>query len=241
MNSLFEDQMEENAALLQRLAPSPLSRRKLLLGGGVAALGVVAAACGTDEDPFVLEDPPDPNLTTPPREEERQQEGKPSGGGDVATAQLAAGLEVLAVNTYTDALGAAGRGDLGEVPEAVGTFATTALAHHEAHLQRWNDLLSSLGEQPVNEPLASLAGPVSEMFGKVTDVAGVARLALLLEDKAASTYFEAIPTIKNAEALELAATIQPIDMQHAAVLRYVLGEYPVPDSFTDASESAIPA
>ncbi len=66
MTSLFEDQMEENAALLQRVTPSPLSRRKILLGAAAAALGLVAAACGTEEDPFVLEDPPDPNLTVPP-------------------------------------------------------------------------------------------------------------------------------------------------------------------------------
>lgn len=240
MNSLFEDQTEDNAVLLQRLAPSPLTRRKVLLGGGAAALGLVATACGTDEDPFVLEDPPDPDLTVP-APEEPSEGGQASGGGDVATAQLAAGLEVLAVNTYQGALDAAGKGALGAVPDAVATFATTAMAHHEAHLQRWNDLLTSLGEQAVTEPLPALAGPVNEMFAKVTDVAGVARLALLLEDTAAATYFEAIPTIQNSQALELATTIQPIDMQHAAVLHYVMGEYPVPDTFADADASAIGA
>jgi hypothetical protein len=236
MTSLFEDQMEENAALLQRVAPSPLSRRKILLGGGAAALGLVAAACGSDEDPFVLEDPPDPNLTVPP-----PNQPAPGGGGDVETAKLAAGLEVLAVNTYQGALDAAGQGALGEVPPAVATFATTARDHHQAHLQAWNDLLTSLGEQPVNEPLPALAGPVGEQFGQVSDVGGVARLALMLEQTAASTYFDAIPSIANPQALELATTIQPIDMQHAAVLLYVLGEYPVPDTFADADESAIPS
>lgn len=240
MTRLFEDQMEENAALLQRLAPSPLTRRKVLLGGGAAALAIAAVACGTDEDPFVLEDPPNPDLTTPPPKQEGGGQGAP-GGGDVATAKLAAGLEVLAVNTYQGALDAAGQGKLGEVPPAVATFATTARDHHQAHLRAWNDLLTSLGEQPVSEPLPALAGPVGDQLGQASDVVGVARLALTLEDTAASTYFEAIPTIGNAEALELAATIQPIDMQHAAVLRYVLGEYPVPESFADAEESAIPA
>jgi hypothetical protein len=240
MTSMFEDQMEENAALLQRVAPSPLTRRKVLLGGGVAALGVLGAACGTDDDPFVLEDPPDPNLTVPPPGDTEPAPSGGGGGGDVETAKLAAGLEVLAVNTYEKALDAAGQGTLGEVPAAVATFATTARDHHQAHLSAWNDLLTSLGDQEVTEPLASLAGPVNEQFGQVTDVAGVARLALLLEQTAASTYFEAIPTIGNAQALELAATIQPIDMQHAAILNYVLGEYPVPDTFADAEMSAIP-
>ncbi len=243
MTSLFEDQMEENASLLQRLAPSPLTRRKVLLGGGVAALGIVAGACGTDEDPFVLEDPPDPDLTVPPRDQAGGGGGEASGGGggDVATAKLAAGLEVLAVNTYQSALDAAGEGALGEVPPAVAAFATTARDHHQAHLQAWNDLLTSLGEQEVTEPLPALAGPVGEQFGQVSDVTGVARLALMLEQVAASTYFDAIPSIMNGEALMLAATIQPIDMQHAAVLHYVLGEYPVPEAFADADQSAITA
>ncbi len=75
------------------------------------------------------------------------------------------------------------------------------------------------------------------MFAEVTDVVGLARLALLLEQTAADTYFAVIPSLANAQALELAATIQPIDMQHAAILRYVLGEYPVPNTFTNADKA----
>ncbi len=64
MTDRFQDQMEENASVIQRLSPASLSRRRMLLGAGVAALGLAAAACGGEKDPFVLEDPPDPNLTT---------------------------------------------------------------------------------------------------------------------------------------------------------------------------------
>ena len=230
MNDRFHDQMEENTSLMQRLAPSPLTRRRVLLGGGVAAMGAVAAACGSDRDPFVLQDEPDPALTTT-RPEGSGGAAGPS--GDVATAKLAAGLEVLAVNTYDAALGA----DL-QYPEAVATFATTVKAHHEAHRDAWNQLLTSLGEQAVTEPPASLAATVNEMFSQVTDVPGVAELALMLEQIAADTYFGAIPSIQNAQALELAATIQPIDMQHAAILRYVLGQYPVPETFANADNAA---
>ncbi|MGI9120336.1 MAG: ferritin-like domain-containing protein [Acidimicrobiales bacterium] len=241
MTEHFQDQMEENASLLQRLSPSPLSRRRVLLGGGVAALGLVAAACGTDDDPFVLEDPPDPNLTQPtdnaPATGEGGGGGGEQGGGDVATAMTAAGLEVLAVNTYGAALTAAGEGKLGEVPPAVGEFATTAKAHHEAHRDAWNKLLTSLGKPAVTTPPSGLESTVNDMFAKVTDVPGVARLALLLEQIAADTYFAVIPTLSNAEAIKLAATIQPIDMQHAAILHYVLGEYPVPLTFATADNA----
>ncbi len=238
MTDRFQDQMEENASLLQRLEPSPLSRRRMLLGGGVAAMGLVAAACGGDSDPFVLEDPPDEALTsTTARPGDAGGGGGQPPSGDVAIAMTAASLEVLAVNTYDAALSAAGQGAIGEVPEAVAEFATTAKSHHEAHRNAWNELLTSLGQAEVTTTPPSLQRTVDQRFAEVTDVGGVAQLALTLEQIAADTYFSVIPKISNADALELAATIQPIDMQHVAVLRYVLGEYPVPDAFANADDA----
>ncbi|MDP8953860.1 MAG: ferritin-like domain-containing protein [Actinomycetota bacterium] len=223
MSDRFDEQLEENASFLERLAPSPLSRRKMLLGGGAGALALVAAACGTSEE-GAPSSTGDPTSTT--------AAGGGGGGGDVATAQTAAGLEVLAVNTYAGALEAPL-----DYPPAVAEFATTARDHHQAHLDAWNGLLTSLGEQAVTEPLQPVAGEVMTQFESVTDVTGVAKLALMLEQIAASTYFAVIPTIQNPEALSLAATIQPIDMQHAAILNYVMGQYPVPDAFTDEEQS----
>lgn len=243
MTEAFQDQMEENATLLQRLAPSPVTRRRVLLGGGVAALGLVAAACGTEDDPFVLQDDPDPNLIPPAEDGSSGDGGGDDGGGgssgDVATAQLAASLEVLAVNTYQAALDAAGAGDLGDVPDAVATFASTARGHHQAALDEWNRLLGALGESEVTEPPPELNNQINTAFGQAGDVVAVAQLALMLEQTAADTYFEAIPTIENGQALALAASIQPIDMQHVAILRYVLGMYPVPETFANAQNSAI--
>ena len=241
MNNHFEEQMEENASLLQRMSPTPLSRRKVLLGGGAGALALVAAACGGDDetDPASTGDPERTTTTA--------GEGAAGGEGpsDVEVAMLAASLEVLAVNTYQAALDAAGAGDLGDVPPAVAEYATTALSHHQAALDEWNALLTTLGESEVTEPPAELDAQVTEALGGLGEaespVVAVAELALMLEQTAASTYFDAIPTIENAEALSLAATIQPIDMQHAAILQYVLGQYPVPETFADAEMSAIPA
>ena len=237
MTDSFQHQIEENAVLLARLAPSPVTRRRVLLGTGAAALGLVAAACGTEDDPFVLQDEPDPGLIPPPEEDQAPSGEQPT--GDVATAMLAASLEVLAVNTYQAALDAAGDGSLPNVPEAVATFITTAQGHHVAHRDAWNDLLVALGEAEVSEPPPELAAEINTAFGQAGDVGAVAELALRLEQTAADTYFEAIPTIENADALALAASIQPIDMQHSAILRYVLGQYPVPEIFANAQNSAI--
>ena len=227
MSDRFDDQMEENASLLERLAPSAISRRRVLLGGGVGALAVVAAACGADED-----EPAATGTSTSSTTAGKKPAG--DGSGDVAIAMTAASLEVLAVNTYGAALKAATAGDLGEVPDAVAEFATVAQEHHQAHLDAWNELLTSVGESEVTAPPSGLETMVNEQFGQVTDVTGVAELALMLEQTAADTYFAVIPQLTNEQAVELAATIQPIDMQHSAILRYVMGDYPVPNTFANA-------
>jgi hypothetical protein len=200
-------------------APTPVAglhrRRFLLAGTGVVAGGALLAACGDDDDAG-------------------SDGGSGEGGdasGDAAVAMLAASLEVLAVNTYGAALEAANSGGLGEVPPAVAEFVTVAQAQHQAHLDRWNSVLESAGAAAVTAPPADLEATVNEQFGQVTDVAGAARLALLLEDTAAATYLSAIPNLQSADAIQTAGSICCIDRQHAAVLRFVLGEYPVPEVF----------
>lgn len=146
-------------------------------------------------------------------------------------AALAASLEVLAVSTYTSALTASGQGKLGTVPPAVASFATTAMSHHKAALDKWNSVLTSAGAQAVSQPPASLAATVTQKFSQVTDITGLATLALLLEQTASDTYLSAVPTLQSKDAILLAAQLQVVDQEHAAILHYVLGQYPVPDVF----------
>jgi hypothetical protein len=72
---------------------------------------------------------------------------------------------------------------------------------------------------------------VDQAFAKVKDVPGLAMLALDLENGAAATYLAAIGAVKSPAGIKTAATIQPVEMQHAAVLNFILGQYPVPDAF----------
>jgi hypothetical protein len=222
---------------LQRLSELATTRRRFLLGaGGVAAVGLLAA-CGDDGD-----DTSSDGTTTTPKSGTTGMDDEPAGdaSGDLEIGAFAASLEVLAVNTYTAAAEAATGGKLGEVPPAVVEFVTTALGHHQEALDAWNGVLTEAGEPEVTEPPADLKATVDEEFGKVTDVVGAARLALMLEQIAAATYLEAIPVLTTEGAIGLAASIQPIDMQHAAVLLFVLGEYPVPDNFAKTDMSAVP-
>lgn len=207
-------------------------RRWLLRAGGVAAVGAFLAACG-DDDEGVSESGAAATSTTAAAgdAETTTTGGDGDASGDLAIAQLAAGLEVLAVNTYGAALDAATSGALGEVPPAVAEFVTTAMGHHQEHLDALNGIITGAGEAEVTTPPADLEATVNEMFAEVTDVVGAARLALLLEDTAAATYLSAIPQLTSPDSIAAAGSILCVDRQHAAVLRFVLGEYPIPETF----------
>lgn len=231
--------------------PRTLSRRTMLGGAMAIGAGLVLAACGSDKpsatDAAVADTTTPADTTMPVAVAETTLAAAAAdttvaapASGDAAIAMLAAGLEVLAVNTYTAALDAAGAGKLGDVPPAVATFATTAKAHHQAHLDAWNKVLTDAGAAAVTEPNSTLKPKVDADFAKVTDVVGLAKLALQLEEIAAATYLSASPRIIDKAAITLAGSIQVIDAQHAAILHYVLGEYPVPDVFakTDLAVAA---
>ncbi len=214
--------------------------------GAAGALGAAAflAACGSDSEgggTTTTSAGGDDETTTTAGGDTSTTAPEGEGGDDLATGAFAASLEVLAVGTYGAALDAATSGALGEVPPAVAEFVTTAQAHHQAALDAWNEVLTGAGEDEVTEPPADLKATVDEEFGKVTDVIGAAKLALMLEQIAAATYLAAIPTLTTEGAIKLASSIQPIDMQHAAVLTFVLGEYPVPDTFASTEMAASPS
>ena len=241
-------------------APGALLSRRLMLGSALAiGAGLVLAACGSDsadttvvtpdsvpvadtgaDTAAVTDAPAAAAIETAAATEPAATDAAKPANGDAAIATLAAGLEVLAVNTYGAALDAAGAGKLGEVPPAVAEFATTAKAHHQAHLDAWNKVLTGAGAAAVTEPNATLKPTVDAEFAKVTDVGGVAKLALMLEEIAAATYLSASPILTDKAAIQLAGSIQVIDAQHAAILHYVLGDYPVPDVFakTDLAVAA---
>jgi Ferritin-like domain len=201
-----------------------LNRRQFLLVGGVVAVAVTAfgsvglpdalAGVATADGP------------------------RPSRGHDMKTAALAAGLEIVAVGAYQAALDAATAGSLGKVPPAGAAYVTTAMAHHQAHRDRWNELLQGAGAPIVTAPNATLQRTVEQRLGRMKSFRTAALLARDLEETAAATYLAAIPTLEGKDAIGLAGSIQVVDMQHVAILNFVLGEYPVPDVFARTKRAA---
>ncbi len=203
------------------------SRRWFLGAAAAVTAGGVLAACGNNDS-----DSGATNTTaTTAGAAATTATTAASGAGDAKVASLAAGLEVLAVSTYKAALDAATANKLGAVPPAVATFAKTAMEQHQAALTTWNKVLTSSGGQAVSTPPASLKATVDKEFAAVKDVTGVAKLALLLEQTAADTYLSATQTLQSKEAITTAGALQSVDQEHAAILNFVLGQYPVPDVF----------
>jgi len=221
--------MDTDERPLAGLATTPVSRRRLLVGGTVAAgVALVAAACGDDDKSSTTDTTADGTTATTAA----------GASGDLTVAEVAAGLEVLAVQTYEAALAAAQGNKLGTVPPAVATYVTTALAHHKEHRDFWNKVLKGAGKPEVTAPNSKLKPTVDAEFAKVKDAAGAAKLALTLEDIAAQTYLKAIPTLKGKDAVRKAAEIQVVDQQHQSILLYALGEYPVPVTFQKTDKAA---
>ena len=234
MTQETNDQMDKEPTALGQISTAGLSRRRFLIGTGMAAGAVVVtAACGSDDDQDVASGGSDTTSA------DAMAEG--DGSGDLAVAELAAGLEVLAVGTYKAALDAATAGKLGDVPPAVAEFVKTAMSHHEEHLAAWNKVLTGAGQSAVSTPNAQLKPVVDAEFGKAKTVADAAKLARTLEETAAATYLSAIPNLQSKDAIKLAASIQATDAKHVAILNFVLGEYPVPDVFAKTDKAAKPA
>ena len=161
--------------------------------------------------------------------------------GDLQVVAMAASLENSGIATYTAGIKAATAGKLGTVPPAIVTFAETAMSQHEDHQKAWNSVLTAGGKQPVTGVDPVVQPVINTAFAKVTTVGGLAALALMVENIAGETYQNGLSVISSAAGIKTAASIQPVEFQHAAILSFLLGKYPVPNAFTGVSLARPPS
>jgi hypothetical protein len=231
--------LEDVSANLAHLRTStPFGRRGFLAGvGGVALLGTVAACSSSGGGSSKS-----PSATAPATGGSSTAAATSSKyTGDLKVVALAAALENLAVAAYGLALSQAGKGTYGTVPPAVATFVTTAMGQHKDHAAAWNSVLvKNKLPKVTGTPLTIAAGAVKDLQGAKT-IADVATQALGLENAAAETYTFATENVTDLGGVMVAATIQPVETMHAAILNFVLGKYPVPVSFIGTSNAVQPA
>jgi len=224
LDDAHRDAMAVLQDTLSEMRDAKASRRAFLIGSGAVVGGVALAASGTGG----LAHAAAASLSRAGMSTATKGQKLT---GDLAVVALAASLENLAVGTYQAGIDAATAGKLGAVPPAVVTFAQTAQRQHKDHAAAWNGVLTGAGKDAVSGVDLTVKKSVDAAFAQVKDVPGLAKLALELENGAAATYLAAIDGVKSTDGIKVAATIQPVEMQHAAILNFLLGQYPVPDTF----------
>lgn len=219
--------LDEFAANMVSVVKRPSTRRVFLLGtAGAAAVGA-AVACSSGGTSTATSAAPSGT-------------GGGTYTGDLKVVALAAALENLAVSAYGLALKKAGAGELGVVPPAVAEFVVAAQKQHADHSGAWNAVLSKSGKPTITDAPLSITQDQVAMLNAAKSVGDAAKVALALEGAAAETYTFATANVGDAGGIMVAATIQPVEAQHAAILNFVLGQYPVPVSFIGVSNAIKP-
>ncbi|MEW2518851.1 ferritin-like domain-containing protein [Actinacidiphila alni] len=231
---LVEEQREK---AVRRDAPADASRRRFLIGAGGLAAAFALAACSSSDDK---------KKTSASASTAAGGGSSPSASGsgkytgDLKVVALATALENQAVGAYQATLDAAKAGKLGTVPPAVATFVQTAMKQHADHAKAWNAVLTGAGKPAITDVPLSNQPATLKALGAAKDVGAVAKLALQLEDQAAQTYLFATYNVTSPAGIATAATIAPVEAMHAAILNFVLGQYPVPDDFLPTDKAASP-
>ncbi|MFF3753433.1 ferritin-like domain-containing protein [Streptomyces sp. NPDC002018] len=218
--------------------PADAGRRRFLLGAGGLGAALLLTGCtsaGTDEKG--ASPPSRPSDMLPPR----AAADTVMYTAHLRFVALSAALENQAVGAYGSILAAAGAEKFGAVPPAVSTFVTMAMAHHIDHAKAWNAALTDAHKPAVTDVPLSNQRAITSALDRLSSVDDAAKLALQLEDQAAQTYLFASYDGKSAAGIETAATIAPVEAMHVSILRFILGQDPVPDAFLPEDMAATPS
>lgn len=157
-------------------------------------------------------------------------------GRDIAAAQRKSSAEAMAsdIHILNSALAAEHEGvaayqvgaQSGLLQKPVLDLAVQFQGHHKAHADLLAATVKKLGGAPVG-PRQAYDFPVAQLRTQ----ADVLRFAASLEQGAVTAYLGAVPMLDDRELARAAASILGDEAMHLAVLRYALGENPVPAAF----------
>jgi hypothetical protein len=133
--------------------------------------------------------------------------------GDIAA--FAESVELAAVEAYKAAAGS------GKLEAAVVEVGTMFAGHHAEHAKAFG---GASGGKAKGKPNAKLLAAVGDQLKEAKDQKGILQIAYDLEEAAAATYLFGLGALKSKGALQLAASILPVESQHAVVLGSALGK-----------------
>lgn len=158
---------------------------------------------------------------------------------DLDAIELMAQLEVVARDAYREGAAASDAGRFGAMPAAGVEFLKSAAEQHADALEALNALLRRNARATVAE-----AHPEFEKVNVGPPLAEVkvwpqmASLARNVEVALAATALETVhSTLQSPDALRLIGGLQATSQKRVAVLNFLMGEFPSPDTFqkTDAA------
>ena len=182
------------------------SRRRFLRGAGIAGLGGTALTIGGTVLGW--------SRLVGPSGARAGGGGGGEGGGDAAIAAFAESVELAAAQVYAVA---SASGLL--TTAAVAAAATTFAGHHDEHARAF---ASVAGDAATGEPNPGLLELLTTKLEGTRTETAVLRVVYDLENAAAATYLGALGTLESEQTLALAASILPVEAQHAAVLGVAL-------------------
>lgn len=191
-------------------ATRPLRRRDVLRGAGVGAAVVIGAS--------VLP------IDALAAGAQQTTVAKPD---DQDIAAFAESIELGIIDAYN-------------VAARTGKLSTPAIttlqlfsSHHAEHAKA---LGSAGGSKSKGKSNSALVGRASDQFTNAEDEKAVIKIAVDLENAAASTYLSALGGLQSSSALQLVASILPVESQHAMVLSQIIGT-PLLDRFPAVADT----
>ncbi len=149
---------------------------------------------------------------------------------EARTATYLGGLEALALSAYGYLFDLVNKGKIPAPSVAMSTLITTANAHHRAHLDAWNAVLTKVGHPSVTQPDPGVVAALGSIVQKAISI-GVGDAAVSLEQLLASNYVTATPTFVSPDTTRLAASIEVVEWQHVAGALYLLNKPAIPVAF----------
>ncbi len=138
--------------------------------------------------------------------------------GDAGVAAFAESVELTAVAAYT-AAAQSGLVTTKAVLEAVTVFS----GHHTEHAAAFGAAAGGAATGKLNQGLLDALSPSLSAAKNEMDVL---QLAYDLENAAAATYLFALGALESTAALQLTASILPVEAQHAVVIGQIIGADP---------------
>lgn len=187
------------------------SRRRFVrrLGlGGVATLGAAAVPAAV--------------LAPAANAAEGQGAGSTTGGAghelpdvDLMIAEFAIGLELAARAAYEVVI------QTRRLSPAEEELCRTFASHHLDHANALA-VLAGENDSSTSSPNASVVASVQPQLAGASDARGLLRVLYSVEEGAAATYLQALGQLESPTAAGAAASIMPIEAQHAVVLGQLL-------------------